>query len=295
MHVVIGYGPAGKATARLLASQGQQVRVITRTARPAESGIEHVTGVSAENTGDATVIYDCSGLPYPRWAHDFPPLAASVLQAARDAGAVLVILSNLYGYGPVDTPITEDLPLQATTVKGRVRADIWQRASGYEKAVEARASDFYGPEIVEGGHLAGRAIPQLLRGKPVQLLGDPSLPHSWTYVPDVAEALVRLGATESAWGQAWHVPTLPALSAHAMLDALADHGDLPRIPVRQLSPFLIRTMGLASPLLRELQEIRYQFDRPFAVDSSRFTTEFGVEPTPLDQQLAATLSWWRAR
>ena len=69
------------------------------------------------------MIYQCLNAPYDQWPERFPPLQRGVLAAAEANGALLVSLENLYGYGPTGTrPMTEDLPLAATTVKGRTRA-----------------------------------------------------------------------------------------------------------------------------------------------------------------------------
>ncbi len=305
-HLVIGYGPAGAETARQLAAQGTEVRVVTRSTRPAEPGIDHVALDVTDTTGligvaeGAVAIHNCAAPPLHRWSAQWPPLAASVTAAAEASGAVLVMLGNLYGYGPVDGEITEDLPMKPVGAKGRVRARIWENAreaheSGRIRAVEVRASDFFGPGVTDGGHLAGRVVPSVLRGKSVQVLGDPDTPHSWTYVPDVARALVRVATDERAWGRAWHVPTAPPLSTRAMVTRLATEAGVTDVAVRRLPPVLLRAMGLVSPLLRELQEVRYQFDQPFVVDSSAYTARFGERATPVDEQVTATVDWWRRR
>ncbi|MEU1308056.1 NAD-dependent epimerase/dehydratase family protein [Streptomyces cinnamoneus] len=304
LHVVIGFGPAGAATARLLAGQGQPVRVVTTSGRSPEPGIEHVACDASDSerliaaVQGATAIYHCAAPPYHRWADAWPPLASSVCAAAEATGAVLVMLGNLYGYGPVDGPLTEELPLAATGHKGRVRAAAWERArklheQGRIKAVEVRASDFFGPGVTDGGHLAARAVPRLLRGKPVSALGDPDAPHSWTYLPDVARALVEVAGEERAWGRAWHVPTEPALSTRQMADRLAAQSGSGPVAVRRLSPAVLGVASVFSPLLRELKEIRYQFDRPFVVDASAYEAAFAVRATPVDEQVKATVEWWR--
>ncbi|MEU8548210.1 NAD-dependent epimerase/dehydratase family protein [Streptomyces roseoverticillatus] len=304
--VVVGFGAAGAATARMLAEKGYAVRVVTRSGRSPEPGIEHValdaadSGQLIEASRGATAIYGCAAPPYHRWAAEWPPLASSLCMAAEATGAVLVMLGNLYGYGPVDGPMTEDLPLAATGPKGRVRAAVWEQArdlheQGRIKAVEVRASDFFGPGVTDGGHLAARVMPRLLRGKPVSVLGDPDAPHSWTYLPDVAKALVEVAGEERAWGRAWHVPTAPALSAREMVDRLAARAGTEPVAVRRLSPAVLGVASVFSPLIRELKEIRYQFDRPFVVDSSAYEAEFAVRATPVDEQVKATADWWRER
>ncbi|MEU6551397.1 NAD-dependent epimerase/dehydratase family protein [Streptomyces sp. NPDC046915] len=306
LHVVIGFGPAGAATARLLAEKGQLVRVITRSGRSPEPGIEHVAldATDSERLTDAVrgaaAIHNCAAPPYHRWTSEWPPLASSVCAAAEASGAVLVVLGNLYGYGPVEGPLTEKLPLAATGPKGRVRAAVWEQArelheQGRIKAVEVRASDFFGPGVTDGGHLAARVVPRVLRGKPVATLGDPDTPHSWTYVPDVATAMAEVAGEERAWGRAWHVPTRPPLSTREMTDRLAAEAGTGPVVVRRLPPAVLGVASVFSPLIRELKEVRYQFDRPFVVDSSAYEAEFTAEATPVDEQVRATVDWWRSR
>ncbi|WP_330328540.1 NAD-dependent epimerase/dehydratase family protein [Streptomyces sp. NBC_00536] len=305
-YVVVGFGPAGAATARLLAGRGHSVRVVTRSGRSPEPGIEHLALDAtdserlAEAARGAAAVFGCAAPPYHQWASAWPPLAASLCAAAEATGAVLVLLGNLYGYGPVDGPLTEELPLAATGPKGRVRTAVWERAralheQGRIKAVEVRASDFFGPGVTDGGHLAARVVPRVLRGKPVSALGDPDAPHSWSYLPDVAGALAEVAGEERAWGRAWHVPTAPALSTREMVARLAAVAGTGPVAVRALSPAVLGVAGLFSPLIRELKEIRYQFDRPFVVDSRAYEAEFAQRATPLDEQVEATVQWWRAR
>ncbi|MCX5610977.1 MULTISPECIES: NAD-dependent epimerase/dehydratase family protein [unclassified Streptomyces] len=306
LHVVIGFGPAGAATARLLAEQGHTVRVVTRSGRSPEAGIEHVALDATdperltEAAKGAAALYSCAAPPYHRWTSAWPPLAASVCTAAEATGAVLVMLGNLYGYGPVDGPLTEELPLAATGPKGRVRAAAWEQAwtlheQGRIRAVELRASDFFGPGVTDGGHLAARVVPPLLRGKPVSTLGNPDAAHSWTYLPDVARALVEVAGEERAWGRPWHVPTGRAQSVREMVDRLAAQAGTGPATVRRIPPAVLGVASLFSPLIRELKEIRYQFDRPFVVDSSAYEAAFAVRATPLDEQIKATVDWWRER
>lgn len=302
----MGFGPAGAAAARLLVEQGHSVRVVTKSGRRAEPGIEHVALDATDSrrlteaARGAAAIHNCAAPPYHRWASEWPPLNSSVCAAAEATGAVLVMLGNLYGYGPVDVPLTEELPLAATGPKGRVRAACWEEArklheEGRIRAVEVRASDFFGPGVTDGGHLAARVMPPLLRGKPVSTLGDPDAPHSWTYLPDVARVLAEVAGEERAWGRAWHVPTEPARSVREMVGLLAAESGTGPVAVRRLPSAALGVASLFSPLIRELKEIRYQFDRPFVVGSSAYEAGFTVRATPVDEQVRATVDWWRER
>ena len=129
-HVVFGTGQVGRVLAAVLAGQGLSVRVVSRH-RPPElaDGIDWREAdatdldAAADAAKGASVVYQCVNAPYTQWPELFPPLQRGVLTAAERAGALLVALENLYGYGPTGgRPMTEDLPLAATTVKGRTRA-----------------------------------------------------------------------------------------------------------------------------------------------------------------------------
>ncbi|GAA2098540.1 NAD-dependent epimerase/dehydratase family protein [Actinomadura alba] len=304
-HVIVGAGQVGHRLAELLSAQEHEVVVVTRSG----SGPEGVTKVAAsaadrdrltEITKGADTLYNCMNPRYHRWALDWPPVAAALLATAETTGAVLVTLGCLYGYGPVDGPMTEDLPLAATGVKGRVRTTMWADAlaaqrAGRVRATELRGSDYFGPGAGDQSYLGDRLVPALLAGRRVSFLSDPDVPHAWTYLPDVARALAIAAVDERAWGRAWHIPTGPAVSARAFAERLCAIADAPGPRFAQVPRWAFNAMGLVSPMMRELRETRYQFDRPYVLDSSAFETTFGVAPTPLDAALEETLAWWRSR
>jgi len=305
-HVVLGAGPVGWTTATLLAEGGHDVSIITREgAGPAHPRVVHIRADAADPAAllaaaaGATVLYNAASPPYRRWATDWPPLAASVLSAAEALGAVLVSVGNLYGYGPVDHAMVETDPLAATSTKGRVRARVWadirrSHEAGRVRATELRSSDYFGPRVLTS-QLGERIIPNVLAGKPVRVLGDPDVAHSWTYITDVAGALITLGHDERAWGRAWHTPTNPPLSQRQVIDALSVEASGELAKVRAISPLMVKVLGLVVPDLRELAEIGYQLDAPFVVDSSAAETTFGLSPTPMDEALGYTIRWYRDR
>ncbi|TDE12669.1 NAD-dependent epimerase/dehydratase family protein [Jiangella asiatica] len=304
-QVIVGAGQVGSRLATLLSDEGHDVVVVSRSG----SGPDGVTKVSAdagdqerltEITRGADVIYNCANPRYHRWTQDWPPMAASLLAAAQDNGAVLAILGNLYVYGPVDGPMTEDLPLATIGVKGGVRVKMWADAlaahrAGRVRVTELRGSDYFGPGVLDQGHVGERFVPALLAGKPATYLFSPDVVRSWTYVHDVARALAVAGSDERAWGRAWHVPTAPPQSARELAERITRIAGAPRPRVRQVPRVVMEAMSLGSPMLRELRELRYQFDRPFVLDSSDFQETFGQRPTPIDEALAETIRWWRAR
>ena len=307
-HLVVGAGVIGGRVARLLAERGERVLVVSRSG----SGPAGITCVAADAADadamarlaeGAAVIYNCVNPPYHRWPTDWPPIAASVLGAAERSGAVLVTLSNLYGYGPAPRspqgsgydeahPMTEATPLAATGRKGRVRARVWQDAlaahrAGRVRAAEVRGSDFVGPGAVSA--MGERVVRRVRRGQSVSVLGRADRPHTWSFTEDVAGMLVVAGNDPRAWGQAWHVPSNEPRSQRQVIEDFAAATGSGPVRVSTIPAAVVNAMGLVSPLMRELRETEYQFRDDFIMDSTAARTTFGVEPTPWDEIVAATL------
>ncbi|WP_028934667.1 NAD-dependent epimerase/dehydratase family protein [Pseudonocardia spinosispora] len=307
LHVIVGAGAVGSATARLLARRGDQVRVLTRGGGgPVDPGIDRIrvdatdSAALTEQARGAVALYHCAAPPYWRWTTDFPPLADSLLRAAEATGAVLVSAGNLYAYGPVDGPITEDLPLAATGAKGRVRADMWRAAlashrAGRARVVEARASDYIGAGALS--ILTEMVLKPVARGRRAMIPADLDAPHSWTYTEDVAHTLIALADDERTWGRAWHVPSEPPISVRDVATRAAALAGAPAPRLSVMPDPVFRFAGLLAPIggdtakmARELREVAHQRQRPWVLDSRAATTELGVEPTPLDDSLRDTMS-----
>ena len=302
-HVVVGAGAIGAGVAGLLAEQGCRVSVLTRSG----SGPQHplIERVAADATDadhltrlctGAAAVYNCANPPYHRWASDWPPIAAALLQAAERTGAVLVTTSNLYGYGPVNAPMTEQTPLAATGVKGRVRAQMWLDAlaahnSGRLRATEVRGSDYLGPRAQS--QLGDRVVPRLLAGRAATILGEPDVLHTWTFTGDMAQMLVTAATDEQAWGRAWHCPSQPARTARDVVTELCALAGVEPVPVKRMSPLLVRVASPFMPLLRELPEVMHQHTRPWEMDSSAAQQTFGLRPTPWPQLLREHLNAYR--
>ncbi|MCX4474358.1 NAD-dependent epimerase/dehydratase family protein [Micromonospora sp. NBC_01655] len=299
LHVIVGAGPVGTATARLLAATGERVRVVTRRG----TGLDHpaVERVAADAADPdrlaglaegAVALYNCANPAYHRWPIDWPPLAAALLAAAERTGAVLATVGNLYGYGPVDGPMTEATPLAAPGTKGRVRNRMWAEAlaahqAGRARVTEVRGSDYLG---VGATSLPMMLLPGVLAGRRVLLPVDFDAPHTWTYVDDVARTLVATAADERAWGRAWHVPSPPAVSARELATRTAALAGAPAPRLTRLPYPALWLGGLVNPFARELRETAYQFDRPYLLDSTAATATLGLAPTPLDRALADTVA-----
>ena len=307
LHVVFGTGQVGRALAAHLTRQGLTVRAVSRHQPPGlDGGVEwrpaDVTDPQAASDAakGASVIYQCLNAPYTRWPELFPPLQRGALAAAEGSGALLVSLENLYGYGPAGgRPMTEDLPLAATTVKGRTRAAMTAELlaagkAGRVRVAIGRASDFFGPGVTEGSTLGERVFGNALAGRRADFIGNPDLPHTYSYVPDIAAGLATLGTDPRAAGQVWHLPGPPTVTSRTLLDLLAAEVGHP-VAIRSVPRLAVRALGLVNPMMRELAEMAYEFDEPFVLDSSKYDSTFGAAGTPLAAAVAATVAWYRAR
>jgi nucleoside-diphosphate-sugar epimerase len=306
LHVVFGTGQVGLALADRLAGLNLAVRAVSRR-RPAALAdnvdwrAANATDLDAASDAakGASVIYQCLNAPYTQWPELFPPLQRGVLTAAERAGALLVTLENIYAYGPAGgKPMTEDLPLAATTSKGRARAAMTAEllaaaAAGRVRVAIGRASDFFGAGATQSS-LGERVFGNAVAGKRADFIGNPNLLHTYSYVPDIAAGLATLGTDERAAGQVWHLPGPETVTTRAVLDLVAGQVGHP-VGVRNLPPLVVRALGLVNPLMRSLAEMAYEFEEPFVLDTTKFESAFGTATTPLATAITDTVAWYRTQ
>ena len=244
----------------------------------------------------AAVVYHCANPPYAKWPELHPPLMKAIIEGAASAGATLVFGDNLYAYGPVDGSLTEELPYRATGPNGRTRARIAEdlmraHQDGRIRAAIGRGSDFFGPHALQST-VGDRVFARALAGRPAQVLGEPDVPHTVTYIEDFAKALVTLGERDDALGGVWHVPSPETVTMRRFVELVfAEVGRPPRL--RSASSWSLVLAGLFNPTLRAVREQLYQSERPWVVDSSKFERTFGWKATPLPEAVRATTAWFK--
>jgi nucleoside-diphosphate-sugar epimerase len=299
-HLIVGAGPIGRHVAALLADRGSRVTVASRSGRSTGiDGVEHLAldasdaDALARAAEGTDYLYNCANpADYTQWERVWPPLAASLLSAAERSGAVYAITGTLYPYGPVDVPISEDLPAAATDHKGRLRACMWADAkaahdAGRIRAVEIRGSDYMGRGVGGNGHIS-RLVPAALQGKRVTMMGRTDLPHTFTDVHDAARTLVAAAEDPGAHGRVWHVPSNPPVAqAQALTDVLGSVGK-PPVKISSLRGTGLAAVALVSPFMREMREIIYQWERPYVLDDTAARTRFGITPTPWEEMCRRT-------
>lgn len=305
LHVVTGAGPVGSTIALQLADQGHRVAVLTRSGGGPDHPLVERRRVDVSN-GDgladavagASAVYHCihgSRYAADTWRAELIPAERSILDAAGRSGAVVVFPESLYAYGEVAGPITEDLPRSADRGKPGVRVELLRaRAASATPTVSVAAADFLGPRV-RNSHAGERMVPTILAGKTMRVVGSLDQPHSFTYVPDLAAAMIRGAADESLWDSFLHAPTNPAVTQRELIAAFADAAGVPMPKVGAIPAGLLRLIGLVHGETRELAEMSFQFTAPFVLDSSRSEATLGLKPTPFDVAVQETLDWWRAQ
>jgi nucleoside-diphosphate-sugar epimerase len=303
-HVVFGTGQVGRLLIEQLARDGHDVIAVNRTGTGAFPGARLVTGDASDSRltervcAGADAVHFCLNAPsYDRWSEQFPRLQRGVLAGAASAGARLVVLDNLYAYGPPrGRDLVETMAPSPTSEKSAVRATMTEELllaheRGHAEVVIGRASDYYGPGTARSA-LGESVFGPALTGGTAQVMGDPRQLHSYSYTPDIAAALANLAAAEDVTGEVWHLPVAPARTTEDLIRHIYSlTGHRPR--TLAAGRLTLAALGLVQPMMREYKHTLYQFSDRWVVDDSKYRARFGNHATPLHDGLAATVARYR--
>jgi nucleoside-diphosphate-sugar epimerase len=305
VDVVVGSGPLGLAVVHELLAKGKKVRVVNKSGKADVPGnVELKAGdISNPEFGreaclSARSIYLCAKPPYIRMADKFQPIMDGTIEAAAATKATLIYADSLYAYGPFTGAVTEEFPYAAIGRKGKARAKIAMELmaahqAGKVRAAIGRASDFYGPGVIEsvvGENVFGSA----LAGKAASVLGNVDVPHTYTFIQDFARGLVNLGEQEKALGQVWHIPSAKTGTTREFVTAVFEELGKP-VKIQVAPRWLISLLGIFNPMMRELTETLYQSEEPFVMDHSKYERAFGASTTPHREAIHKTLDWYRQK
>jgi nucleoside-diphosphate-sugar epimerase len=246
----------------------------------------------------AEVVYHCMNPDYSAkvWHEVLPIYMDNLIDAAGSIGARLVVLDNLYLYGATQgKPMNENTPINPISKKGEIRAQVSEslfkaHQKGRVRVICGRAADFYGPrgKLTYFGDFFWKSA---LAGKTIMLPINIDMPHTYHYIPDVAQALAVLGeAGDNATGQVWMLPCQPAVSTRELAKRFESIlGQAMQMKV--LPGWLLKLLAVFMPMLSELNEMSYQWEQPFIVDDSRFRAEFAVNLVGIEDAAKATVAW----
>ena len=303
MQTILGSGGAiGVELAKALRNYTTSIRLVSRNPKKV-SDYDQLFAANLNNKEEvmkavegSSICYLTIGVEYDTrvWQEQWPVLIKNVVEACIFWKAKLVFFDNVYAIGGDNVKhITEASPIRPTSKKGEVRAMvdkfILQQVSNKNlDAIIARAPDFFGP-IKEKSMLMTLVYDNLVKGKKAQWLSNAKVKHSMGYVPDLAKGTALLGNTPEAYNQIWNLPVdSNALTGQEWISLIAK--ELEASNKYQVLPgWLMKILGVFIPVLKEVYEMRYQFDRDFYFDSSKFNRKFQFIPTTNEEAIRKTI------
>jgi len=303
MQTILGAnGTIGKLLAKELAAYTPQIRLVSRNPEKVNATDElfpaDLTDASQVEKAveGSEVVYLLVGLDYKLkvWQHNWPRLMRATIDACIKHHAKLVFFDNVYMYDKNAIPnMTEQSAINPPSKKGLVRKEIAEMLlnevkSGKLTALIARSADFYGPDN-EKSLLIELVYKNMKKGKKSNWFINVDKKHSFTYTPDAAKATALLGNTNNAYNQVWHLPTdKNTLTAKELIDLFAKEMNADN-KVTVLSKWLLKMMGWFVPVLKEMPEMMYQYDRDYFFDSSKFERRFNFKPTSYQEGIKKTV------
>jgi nucleoside-diphosphate-sugar epimerase len=298
MQTLLGSGGAiGVELAKALKKYTDEIRLVSRNPEKVNETDElfpadllHPDEVKRAVKG-SSIAYVTVGFPYNYkiWQASWPTFMENVINACMESNCKLVFFDNIYMYDPEYlNGMTEETPIKPSSKKGTIRAQVHQMImskvnEGTLTALIARSADFYGPGIKNTSVLTETVIDPLSKGKKANWMGPVKYKHSYTYTPDAGKATALLGNSEAAYNQVWHLPTAKdPLTGKQWIEAIAkEMGVKPKYQVA--TRFIMKLMGLFNPILKEMPEMMYQYDRDYVFNSDKFEQHFDMQPTPYSE------------
>lgn len=295
MQTILGAGGAiGKELARELHTYTNDIRLVSRNPKAVNKNDQLMTAdlTSAEHVDRAVegsdVVYLTVGLDYKAsvWKKQWPLIMRNVIDSCKKNQAKLVFFDNVYMYDrDYLANMTEDIPTRPTSRKGEVRTQVVQMLldemkSGKITALIARSADFIGPT---NSVLVEMVYKNFIKGKKANWFSKTDKIHSFTNTIDAARGTAKLGNAPDAYGQVWHLPTSDArLTGKDWINLFANEmGVEPKISI--LPDWLLAILGLFIPILKEMKEMSYQYDRDYFFNSNKFNNRFGYKPISPDE------------
>jgi nucleoside-diphosphate-sugar epimerase len=291
LHTILGAGgPVSNALTTELLQLNLPVRLVSRrklepagSAQWVKADLLDYAQVLQAVQGSA-VIYMCAGLRYDKkvWATEWPQIMQNLIEATKATGARLIFFDNVYMYGRVFGPMTENTPYQPISVKGEIRARVAEKLmaeakAGNIQATIARAADFYGAESLNSFY-DSMVLAKYAQKSKAMWLGNPDAKHTFTYVPDAGKAMALLGQHPEADNQIWHVPSAPALTGREFIQLAATaFNTAPKFMT--VNKIMLQLLGLFNKSIKESIELYYQYQYDYIFSSEKFEKAFQVQPT----------------
>ena len=294
MQTILGSGGAiGIELAKALAAFTDNIRLVSRNPQKVNEADELYSAdlmkpdEVLKAVESSEIVYLTVGFTYKLkvWQKTWPAVMKNVIDACKHHKARLVFFDNIYVYDQnYLNPITEEAPINPPSEKGKVRAQIADMILeeikyGNLMALIARCADYYGPNIKNTSMLTETVFKNLSKGKKANWLGSAKFKHSFTFTPDAGKATALLGNTDDAFGEVWHLPTAPnPFTGEEWINNIAKEMGI-EAKFQTAPQLLVKVLGLFMPIMKEMVEMIYQYDRDYVFDSSKFESKFDFKPT----------------
>lgn len=292
MHTILGAGgPTANALTKELIANNKTIRLVSR--KPVPVANLNVTWIKADLLNEdelliaaegSEVIYLCAGLVYDAkiWQEQWPVIIQNVINLCKRTNARLIFFDNVYMYGLVNGPMTENTPYNPCSLKGEIRAKVARQLmkeseTGNINVTIARAADFYGADSMNS-FFDMMVLDKFSKNSSAQWIGNPNTLHNFTYIEDAGKALFLLGQNSNSGNQIWHLPTAKPLKGKAFIEMAAQiYGTKPSYSI--INKFMLRLVGLFKKVVAGTVEMYYQYDHDYHFDSSKFEKAFNFKPT----------------
>lgn len=292
MQTILGAGGgAGTEITRELSNYTKEIRVVSRNPKKVNDTDQLMKADLTdpkqldEAVKGSEIAYVTIAFPYniKVWRELWPKFMKNLIDTCTKYKTKIVFVDNVYMYDPKYlNNMTEETPINPISQKGKVRAEVARMLmDAVEKnkveAIIARAPDFYGLGVV-GSMLYQSVYLNLLKDKSPQWLGKLDVIHNFIYSKDIGKAVALLGNTKDAYNQVWHLPTTDKKLTNQQWIELMMNAMNKQKKIQTMPDWMISLVGLFMPILKELQDVGYQFKQDYFFNSSKFNKRFNFTP-----------------
>jgi nucleoside-diphosphate-sugar epimerase len=303
MQTILGAnGTIGSLLAKELIKYTDKIRLVSRNPRKVNETDElypadlSYPAIVDQAVRGSDVVYIVVGFDYNLrvWEEIWPRFIRATIDACIKYKARLVFFDNVYLYDiNAITHMTEDSVINPPSKKGAVRKQIAQMImdevnAGKLMALIARSADFYGPDN-ERSFVTEMVYKNLLKKKAANWFINADRKHSFTFTPDAAKATALLGNTDDAYNAVWHLPTdKNTYTGREFVELFAR--EMKALNKVMVLPFwLIKILGIFIPIMKEMPEMMYQYEREYFFDSSKFERRFNFSATTYKEGVRLTV------
>lgn len=290
--IVLGAsGGMGYALVHELVNRGIETRAFARNQNKLNSlfkdvSVDIVTGNAYDADdlkrvcSDVDVIFHTISVPYPEWQMGHPTLMKNVLAAARNGGAKVIVIDNIYAYGRSNgQKVSEDANKNPHTKKGKIRLSIDQMAKDAHlngvPTMTLHFPDFYGPNAENT--ILNETLKSVAINKKAIFVGPKHIKREFIFTPDGAKAAVELALNEKAYGQNWNIPADDVITGNEIIEILQQLTGYNK-KVSTVTKKMVKMLGIFSADMKEIAEMMYLTEEPVVLSGIKYEQQIGPIP-----------------